>query len=154
MTHIDHERYMQRALYLSNLAVQKGNHPFGAVLVMEDNIVMEAMNTIHTDHDVTRHAELNLVSKASQLFTQEQLALATLYTTTEPCAMCSGAIYWSGISSIVYAASANDLDLIAGKFLACHSTHVFKNAMNPPKVLGGILIKDAIAQHKAYWPYL
>ncbi|WP_459209734.1 nucleoside deaminase [Aquimarina rhabdastrellae] len=146
-----HEYFMDQALQLANEAVDDGNHPFAALLVHNQEIILEAKNSIHTSKDITRHAELNLVSKASQLYTSTQLAEMILYTTTEPCAMCSGAIYWSGIKTIIYAASATHLDQIAGKFLACHSTQVFKNALNPPIVIGGILEHKAILQHQKYW---
>jgi tRNA(Arg) A34 adenosine deaminase TadA len=90
-----HERFIRRAIELSVLAKDHGNHPFGALLVNDDNeIILEAENTVYTEHDVTRHAELNLVSKASRTLDPEVIQQSTLYTSTEPCAMCSGSIFW------------------------------------------------------------
>lgn len=70
----------------------------------------EAENTVVTEHDVTGHAELNLVRRASMRFEVETLEGVTLYTSTEPCAMCSSAIYWSGIGRVVYALGSEGSD--------------------------------------------
>ena len=106
-------------------------------------IVLESENTVCVAHDVTRHAELNLVSAASQkfglfffffffsffpfpiflfsplplfLFSEPSyLEKCVLYTSTEPCAMCSGAIYWSGIRHIVFACNEGLLGEIVGR---------------------------------------
>jgi len=87
---------LQHSLSLAKCAVLDGNHPFGAVLCLEGEMVAQAQNTVLTDRDVTRHAELNLVSDVTQRFSREQLARSILVSSTEPCAMCAGAIYWSG----------------------------------------------------------
>ena len=81
-----------------------GNHPFAAVLVDEDGrVLLQAENTVVTDRDGTGHAETNLVRLATQRFSPEELARCTIYASTEPCAMCAGAIHWSHIGRVVYA---------------------------------------------------
>ena len=85
-----------------------------ALLVRDGEIVMEAENTVESEVDITGHAELNLVRRAVHELGEEVVKACTLYTSTEPCAMCSGAIYWSGISRVVYACSAKRLGEIAG----------------------------------------
>lgn len=95
-----HVMRIRQTISLAQAAVDKQlGHPFGAILVDKESgkVMLEATNTVFKDKDVTRHAELNLCSTASQQFTRKQLLDAILYTSTEPCAMCSGAIYWSGI---------------------------------------------------------
>jgi tRNA(Arg) A34 adenosine deaminase TadA len=83
------------AIALAWRAHEHGNHPFGAVLVDDHNqVVLQAENTVVTERDCTGHAETNLMRQASQRFSPEQLATYTLYTSTEPCAMCAGAIHW------------------------------------------------------------
>ena len=92
---IDH---LRTAISVARRAREHGNHPFGAVLVDESNhVLMQAENTVLTMHDPTCHAETNLVRLAAQNFPPEQLARHTLYSSTEPCVMCAGAIHWSQI---------------------------------------------------------
>ena len=146
--------WLKRALELSQMAVDKGNHPFGALLVVDNKLVLEAKNTVNTAHDATRHAEMNLASLACQQLDEVERNNAILYTSTEPCAMCAGAIYWSGIKQVVYACSGQDLNDIAGESLICHSQEVYEGAVNPPKVRQTqvkSLIELACNQHKAYW---
>jgi tRNA(Arg) A34 adenosine deaminase TadA len=71
--------------------------------------VLEAENTVITERDVTGHAELNLVRSAGKQFDGAALQGLTLYASTEPCAMCSSAIYWSGIGRVVYALGSEGL---------------------------------------------
>ncbi len=88
-----HTTHIKRAIDLSVSAIEHENHPFGSILVIDDKEVVSAENSVITDKDVTRHAELNLVSLASKQYSSDELNHAVLYTSTEPCAMCCGAIY-------------------------------------------------------------
>src|SRR5215208_1192535 len=90
--------HLKTSISVAWQARENGNHPFGAVLVDERNrVVLQAENTVVTGRDATGHAETNLVRLATQQFLPEQLMHYTLYSSTEPCAMCAGAIYWSEI---------------------------------------------------------
>jgi tRNA(Arg) A34 adenosine deaminase TadA len=100
-------RYLRRAIELSRLAKAKGNGAYGAVLVGADgHVLAEAENNQVTDGEGTGHAEMNLVRIADSRFDARTLASATLYASAEPCAMCAGAIYWSGVKRLVYALSS------------------------------------------------
>ncbi|MEX1333816.1 MAG: nucleoside deaminase [Candidatus Limnocylindrales bacterium] len=100
----DDLRLLRLAIDVAARARARGNHPFGAVLASaQGEVLLEGENTVATDEDVMGHAELNLVRQASRAFTRDELASTSLYSSTEPCAMCSGAIYWSGIGRVVYA---------------------------------------------------
>jgi tRNA(Arg) A34 adenosine deaminase TadA len=100
-----HESFTRQAIALSVSAVEHGNHPFGALLVSKDGeVLLTAENTVNaSNNDITRHAELNLISMATQKFGRETLGECTLYTSCEPCLMCTGAFRWSGIRQLVYA---------------------------------------------------
>jgi tRNA(Arg) A34 adenosine deaminase TadA len=148
------ESWMLRVLELAQQSVTAGNHPFGALLVLDDAVVVEAENTVNSDSDVTRHAEMNAISQACSTMSENDLGRSILFTSTEPCAMCAGALYWAGIKTVVYACSAKRLGEIAGASLKCHSRDIFDGAINPPEVFGPLLEDDAAAQHMAYWPQL
>ncbi|MFT7219206.1 MAG: tRNA(Arg) A34 adenosine deaminase TadA [Candidatus Azotimanducaceae bacterium] len=101
-----HIGFVRRAIQLSKDAVAHCNHPFGAILVHEGRVILKAENRVFTDGDATQHAELRLISDANkaQHISPEMLKKSVLYTSAEPCAMCCGAIFWSGVRQVVYAA--------------------------------------------------
>ena len=146
-----HEVYLKRCIELSKQAVEHGNHPFGALLVRDGEIVMEAENTVNSEVDITGHAELNLVRRAVRELGEEAVRECTLYTSTEPCAMCSGAIYWAGIPRVVFACSAKRLGEIAGGSLLFPCREVFSHGVRKVEVSGPILEDVAAEEHKRYW---
>lgn len=107
---MDHVKYLLAANEVARKARANGNTPFGAVLVDENGeIVMEQGNAERDLHDATAHAERMLASRASQSFSKEYLWKCTLYTTFEPCCLCTGAIYWANIGRIVYGVTEEKL---------------------------------------------
>ncbi len=149
--------HLRLAIAVAGQARQHGNHPFGAVLVDEDGrVLLQAENTVTTERDCTGHAETNLVRLASQHYTAAQLAHCTLYSSTEPCAMCAGAIHWSGIQRVVYALSEVSLYDIVGPspehlVLACRD--VFARTQREIAVSGPSVELDdeARAVHAGFW---
>ena len=110
-----HRAWLTRAIVLSQRSRDEGNHPFAAIVVdASGNALAEAMNDIHAD--CTGHAEIVAVRRASAKFNPMQLRDATLYSSAEPCAMCAGAIYWSGIGRVVYALSEERLLQFTGNY--------------------------------------
>lgn len=148
---MNYEPFIKRSIELAHLSVQMGNHPFGALLVQGGAIILEAQNTVTIDKDVTCHAELNLVSEASRLFSPEFLKTTILYTSTEPCAMCAGAIYWSGIRHIVYACSAQRLGEIAGGSFVVDSKTLLRHGKDLTVVEGPFFEKEASELHQKFW---
>ena len=109
------QRLLRLAIAVSSRSRAHGNHPFGAVLADDDGaVLLEAENTVVTTGDVTGHAETNLIRSANRTLPREVLARATVYSSTEPCAMCAGAIYWSGVGRLVYAMAESDLLALTG----------------------------------------
>jgi len=106
----NHEKFIREALKIAQRARDHGNHPFGALLVDEDdNVLIEAENTVVTERDCTGHAETNLMRMASARYAADDLARCTLYTSTEPCPMCAGAIFWGNVGRVVYGLSMQGL---------------------------------------------
>lgn len=146
-----HNLFMQEAIRLAYEARENGNHPFGALLVRDGEVVLTAVNTVNSERDVTRHAELNLVSEACRLFTTEQLAQTILYTSTEPCAMCAGAIVWAGIPTVVYGCSAERLGEMAGGSFVVPCRQLFALGGVDTAVLGPVLPDEAAQVHAGFW---
>jgi len=146
-----HEEYITRTYQLAKSAQEKGNQPFGALLVIDNSAVFTAENSIITDNDITRHAELNLVSMVTQELDPESLSRSILYTSTEPCAMCTGAIFWAGISNIVYGCSAVMLGEIAGGTFVVPCRDLLKYGKRQISVVGPILEDQGAAIHRNFW---
>ena len=95
--------HLRRAIALAHEARERGNAPFGAVLIGgEGKVLAEGKNTVTTGGDVTGHAETNLVRRAYVSFDEQTLAASTLYASAEPCPMCSGAVFSAGVGRVVY----------------------------------------------------
>jgi tRNA(Arg) A34 adenosine deaminase TadA len=148
---------LRRAIVLADRSRAGGNHPFGALLADADgHVLLEAGNTVTTTHDVTGHAETNLVSAASRRYGSQELASTTLVTSCEPCAMCSGAVYWSGIGAVVYGLSEQGLLALTGADpenptldLPCRT--VLGAGQRSIAVTGPRLEDEAATSHAGFW---
>src|SRR5258708_24116824 len=147
---VDNE-LVRRSLQIAADAASHGNHGLGALLARDGKVLLEAENTIFTGHDVTNHAEMNLVRLAASHYDAAFLAGCTLYTSTEPCAMCAGAIYWSGIGAVVFACSERRLGDFAGNQLNVPCREIFSKGSHPVLVAGPALEGEAERVHRSYW---
>ncbi|MFS0732090.1 nucleoside deaminase [Microbacterium sp. 1P10UB] len=148
--------HLEHAVRLAAAARERGDHPFGAVLVTPDGTVVEAMNSVETERDPTGHAETNLVRAAAATLPPEVVAASTLFTSTEPCAMCAGAIYWAGIPRMVYAFGEDELNRIVRAdgdvpVLDLPSREVFARGGHPVEVVGPVPLPSAAAVHADFW---
>ena len=105
------EEHLRRAIHLATYARSSGEQPYGSVLVDEKGTVLaEDWNTVLSEKDVTAHPELKLGRLAGATLTAEQAAHCTLYTSCEPCVMCSEALARAGIGRVVFALSSRQLE--------------------------------------------
>ena len=107
---------VRMAIEMAKESKGKGNLPFGCILVDKDGeILIKGENTINTDRDCLAHAEVNLIREASKIYDYTFLNSCTIYTSDEPCPMCTSAIYWSGIGKLVYGLSKAKYYQIVGR---------------------------------------
>lgn len=154
-----HEYYLKKAIEVSRQSRAAGNTPFGALLVGPDGeILLEQPNVEITEHKCTGHAETQLVEKASLKYDKDFLWQCTLYTTVEPCSMCSGAMYWANIGTVVYGLAEKDLLAMTGSNeqnptfdLPCRK--IFAAGQKDITVIGPFpaLGEEIAAVHKGYW---
>ena len=153
----DHDlKCLENAIETANSARKNGNHPFGAVLTdASGEIIIRAENTVVTSRDITAHAELNLVREASARYDPEYLASCTLYSSTEPCPMCSGAIFWSNIRRLVYGLSEEGLYELTGddnnEVLLLSCREVLAQGKKSIEVIGPLLEEKARGPHLGFW---
>ena len=149
-----HEPLIRRTLVLAQAARDKNNHPFGALLVgPADQVLLEAENTVVTESDCTAHAELRLVRQASQQYSAAFLATCTLYSSTEPCPMCAGGIFWANLRRVVFGLSEKGLYQITGpaEMLSLPSRQLFAQGSKAIEVIGPLLESEARQVHLGFW---
>jgi len=143
------------AVDIARNARAKGNHPFGCILVDDENehAVIKGGNTAVTTGDATCHAEMmNVVRMACHHYTEDFRRNCTLYSSAEPCVMCAGAIYWSGIPRVVYALSEYELKKFAGGAtfdLPCRV--VFERGTLEVQVEGPFKVTGMREVHEGFW---
>lgn len=96
--------FMKQAYLEAKKAYDLDEVPVGAVIVTNKQIIARAHNLTEKLHDVTAHAEVQAITAASEYLGAKYLNNCTLYVTLEPCSMCAGALYWSQIDKVMFAA--------------------------------------------------
>jgi tRNA(Arg) A34 adenosine deaminase TadA len=149
---VDDVQAMARSIELARLSAERGNHPFGCVITLGGELLVESENFVITDLDPTGHAEIAAIRKACQARGSLDLSGCTLYTSCEPCWMCSTAIRRTGISRVVFALTSASrsggyssdypiLSTLSGGFAA------------PPEIVYGFMAEQSQAVWKAVnWP--
>ncbi|CAF2588219.1 unnamed protein product [Rotaria sp. Silwood2] len=154
-THDQMIQHLYRANQVAKRALQFGHHPFGCVLVAPDNetVLIEQGNI-----DTVNHAESTLARIAYTNFSPDYLWGCTLYTTFEPCAMCTGTLYWANIGHVVFGATEKRLLELTGSneknpTLDIPCRYVFDHGQKNVKVSGPFSeIEDELIElHKGFW---
>jgi tRNA(Arg) A34 adenosine deaminase TadA len=149
---------LRQSIRLSEQSREDGRHPFAAIVADAQGRVIASAgnNSMPPEGDPTQHAELVAAARAAKLLTPEQLAGCTLYTSAEPCCMCAGAVYWTGIGRVVYALSEHSLLGLTGAHpenptfsLPCRE--VFDRGQRIVQVHGPLLEEEAARAHQGFW---
>lgn len=151
------EELLRCAIELARLSRTRGDHPFGALLAdANGEILLEAMNTGGTIGDRTGHAERNLMTEASLKYDVDFLRACTMYTSAEPCAMCAGSVYWTGVGRVVYGMSEKALKALIGPDpenltmdMPCRD--VFESGQRAVAVVGPLMEVEAAEVHSGFW---
>ena len=147
-------KFVRKAIEVAKTSQQKGNLPFGCVLVSSDGkVLLKGENTINTDNDCLAHAEINLIREACKIYDHEFLKSCSIYTSDEPCPMCASAIYWSGIGKLAYGLSKLEYYNIVGRNnpdwdFEIPVRDVLNSGGRTVEVLGPLLEDEAAELHK------
>jgi tRNA(Arg) A34 adenosine deaminase TadA len=144
------EVHIRRTLTLAREAATRGDNPFGSLLVHDEEVLAEAKNSVVTENDVTAHPEHDLARVAARELGPAANG-ATLYTSTEPCPMCAGALYHAGVGRIVYSASAEDVRDIVGPGLLIPCSDIFAAGSREVIVDGPVLQDAGRRVHQECW---
>lgn len=102
-------KHLRRCVELANMALEKGDEPFGSILVSVDGEVLFEDHNHVASGDPTRHPELAITRWAAENMNPKERSQATVYTSGEHCPMCAAAHGWVGLGRIVYASSSAQL---------------------------------------------
>ena len=146
------EAYIREAIELAREAVSSGDTPFGSLLVVGGKVIKRSKNTTVTENDITAHPELKLARWAARELNDEELADCTMYTSTEPCEMCSTAIYYAGLNRIVYSVSGESLANIRGEEKSGFTCKdVIERKGGSIEVDGPVLETEGLRVHEAFY---
>ncbi|PIQ62553.1 MAG: tRNA-specific adenosine deaminase [Bacteroidetes bacterium CG12_big_fil_rev_8_21_14_0_65_60_17] len=101
-------RYLERAVELARLSVEKGGGPFGCVITCGDQVLAEGVNSVTRTNDPTAHAEIVAIREACRRLGSFQLSGCIVYASCEPCPMCLGAMYWARPQAVFYASTRKE----------------------------------------------
>lgn len=146
---IDDEFYMMKAIIAAKKNLSNNEYPFGCCIVYKDEIIIDT-NTGFSERNPLRHAELNAINRFIDMIGIEQLKESVIYTTTEPCLMCLGAINWVHIPKLVYGTSVRDSNDLGFKEVDI-STEVLKGKFPYEIEVKSGILKDECMELLNMW---
>lgn len=138
---------LRRAFQVARCAAAAGDEPFGAVITLNRKIVAIAENVVVRTGDPTRHAEIEAIRTALRHVTKEDLAYATIYSSTEPCLMCAGAIYWSGLARLVFGCTQAAFRKTQAPDASWRIQDIWQRNSRRIQIVGPLLEREAMAVH-------
>ncbi|MFB2579884.1 nucleoside deaminase [Herbiconiux sp. P15] len=150
--------YLRQSIRVADQSRAEGRHPFGAIVVDASGAVVASFgnNSLPPEGDPTQHAELRAVAAAARALGAEGMVGSTLFTSAEPCVMCAGAMYWTGIDRVVYALSEWQLLGLTGDHpenptFSLPVREVFARGQRSIEVSGPHLEDEAALSHEGFW---
>ncbi|MES1249755.1 MAG: nucleoside deaminase [Chitinophaga rupis] len=134
----EHQHFMKVCVELALKAKQRGDPPVGAILVREGQIIAKGIEGGRTHNDITYHAEIEAIRQATALLQRQDLSGCILYTTHEPCIMCSYVIRHTKIDTVVMALTTGDIGGISSSYPLLSDTSILKWG-KPPRLITGVL---------------
>ncbi len=147
---LDHESHVGRAIDLAREAGERGDGPFGSLLVLDGERVMEETNRERTDDDIALHPELTIARRAARELTPRERERAVMYTSTEPCPMCSGGLAISNLGAVVYSVSGERAAEELGGTPGVPCGEVFERRGRDVEVVGGVLEAEGLAVRREF----
>jgi tRNA(adenine34) deaminase len=118
------EEFMQRAIELAKGSAERGDYALGAVIVKDNKIIAIGTTNLKHENDPTVHAEIVAIRNACKELNSKYLEDCILYTTCEPCPMCTSAAIWAKMKGIVFGASIEDAKNNQGKSFSWRSINI------------------------------
>ncbi len=146
------KQFIRRTYQLARTASENGNRPFAAILVHKGAVLAEFQSSSTITGDITQHDVTGLISQFSPELDRSIWQESVIYTSTEPCVMCCGAIYWSGVSRVVYGVTAQKLESFLPNYRGISSREIFEKINPEIVVVGPVLEAKGLEIHQQHWP--
>lgn len=137
------EDHMRLALELAEASKTRGEFPFGAVIIHDGKVLVAAENGEHRKADVTAHAEMMAISEACWKLGRRDLSDRIIYSSAEPCPMCSAAIFQSNIPRVAFGLYRDDLPHLFRR-RKIRIAQLAEDWDYSPEVVGGVMREVAI----------
>ena len=137
------EKFMLKAIEEARSGSSAGEGgPFGVVIVKDGEVLASAHNTVLKDNDPTQHAEVKAISEASRKLGNYDLSGCDIYSTTEPCPMCFGAIHWARIGRLFYGTDIEDVKKLGFNELAIPARYMKEAGDSPLEIHSGFMREE------------
>jgi tRNA(adenine34) deaminase len=146
ITQAQHEFYMKICIDLAKVAKERGDSPVGSIVVKNGKIIGEGIEGGKTHKDITFHAEIEAIRNATKFLAQQDLSDCIMYTTHEPCIMCSYLIRHTKIPILVTGISTGEIGGFSSNLPLLTDTTI-KKWTSPPTIIKGILEKECAELH-------
>ena len=147
-----HESFIRQTFDLAISAAKKGNHPFGALLVYQNKVILTSENSVYTDRNVYGHAEINLMIQARREIPSEVLRESIMYTSTAPCMLCCASIWYRDIKRVVFGVSHTTFTKLTGyEDKSIHCDKFYQETGKPLEWIGPVLEEEGVRIY-CYWP--
>jgi tRNA(Arg) A34 adenosine deaminase TadA len=144
MNNMNHEDFMRLALS----EAKKGDSPYGAVIVKDNEVVAKGYNTVKRDSAPSAHAEMNVIRSLTTKIQNPSLEGYTIYATGEPCPMCATACVWTGLAEIIIGASIEDLISVNQSQVRISCEEIIAKSFKNIKVTKGVLREECLQLFK------
>jgi tRNA(adenine34) deaminase len=142
---IDFDAMMRLAIEEARLSRQEGNKGYGAVVVWGDRIIGKAHDTAATEQDPSLHAEVNAIRQAVHTLRDANLSGAVLFSTCEPCPMCSSLAVWSNLTTLVYGASIEKTAGLGKSRILVTSREIVSKSPVAIEIIDGVLENECMS---------
>jgi len=139
---VDFEDMLRLALEEARLSRQDGNKGYGALVVLGHEVLGKAHDTTVTHQDPSEHAEVNAIRQAVQAREDGNLSGAILFSTCEPCPMCSSLAVWANLTTIVYGTSIEETAKLGKSRIRVSAKEIVEQSSVMVEVIGGVLRKE------------
>ena len=143
----DHDAHMRKAFELAREAANRGDRPFGSVLVRDNTAVMTDSNRVLTENDIRRHPELHLAYRACREYDPSTRSETAMYTSTEPCPMCASGMATAGFGRVVYSVGSDEIAEFTGTKTSVRSGEILTGVSD---IVGPVLNDDGRQIHEEF----
>ncbi len=144
------EKFMQTAIRKARQGIAAGQSPYGAAIVRNGRVVACRHNVVAAEGDPTAHAEVTCIRAACRRLGRRDLSDCEIYSTCEPCAMCAGACYAAGISTVYFGAHIADKLALGLSDLGIGAAELGRLSPVAPKAIGGVCREECVELFRLY----